>query len=151
MSLADGIHERSERKTLRRAGVPIAEVLMAWRRHRAFAKQDAFVKAWKTAWGDGCRRRWEGGSRDELPYLQDDHRAAWVAGWQWADAHPDRRRQGGPLVRGYRRSTDRRGRFARRGLVGLTLVGVAGWWWRRRGLTRTRHVSLPAHTDDSRP
>jgi hypothetical protein len=150
MSVADERHERRVRKTLLRAGVPIAEVLMAWRRRRAVAKQDAFVNAWKTAWSEGCRRRWEGGTRDEPSDAPDYYRAAWVAGWQWADVHPDRRRQGGTL-RGYRRSTDRRARFARRGLVGLTLVGVAGWWWRRRGLNRSERAPLLGRSDDSKP
>lgn len=144
----------SERDTLIHAAVPAAGVFTTWRRRRAAAKQDAFVKAWKTAWTDGCRRRWEGGPRDEPSYAQDDQRAAWLAGWQWADAHPDRRQQSGPLVRGYRRSTDRHARFARgarRGIVGLTLVAVGRWWWRRRGLARPEPVSSPQHMGDSGP
>ena len=43
----------------------VAEVVPTWRRRRAAAKQDAFVKAWKTAWTEGCHRRWEGGPRNE--------------------------------------------------------------------------------------
>ena len=116
------------------AAGPIARVVATWRRRRETAAQDAFVQAWKTAWAEGCRHRWEGGSRGAPSHVQDDQRAAWVAGWHWADAHPDRRRPDGPSLRGYRRSTDRRARLARtarRGLVGLTLVAAARWWWRR--------------------
>ena len=140
------------RDTLRQAGMPGAGVLTAWRRRRAVAKQDAFVEAWKTAWSDGCRRRWEGGPRDEPSYSQDDQRAAWVAGWEWADAHPDRRRQSGPLVTGYRRSRDRRAQFARgarRGIAAFALVAVARWWWRRRGLARPGPVPSLERPDDS--
>ena len=142
------------RDALLHAGMPVAGVLSAWRRRRAVAKQDAFVEAWKTAWCEGCHRRWEGGPRDQPAYAQDHQRAAWVAGWEWADAHPDRRRPSGPLVRDYRRSADRRARFARgarRGIAGLALVAVARWWWRRRDLARPGPISSLEHTDDSKP
>jgi hypothetical protein len=138
---------------LLQAGMPVAGVFTAWRRRRAVAKQDAFVEAWKTAWSDGCRRRWEGGPRDEPPYSQDEQRAAWVAGWEWADAHPDRRRQSGPLVTGYRRSMDRRAQFARgarRGIAAFALVAVARWWWRRRGLARPGPLPSLEPPDDSK-
>ena len=138
----------------------VGQVLQTWRRRRAVAKQDAFVEAWKTAWTDGCHRRWEGVARDAVPRLHDDQHAAWLAGWQWADAHPqwervhpDRRRRGSPLDSD-RPDTDHRSRLARgarRGVAGLALLAVAGWWWRRRGTARLARVSsLPAlpHQDD---
>ena len=120
------------------------QVVRRWRRHRAAARQDAFVEAWKNAWTEGCHHRWQGGPRDEAPNVTADQRAAWLAGWQWADAHPNRRRDDPPVVRDYRRSTDRRSRLARgtrRGIAGLTLLAVARWWWRRQNVARPGPVS----------
>jgi hypothetical protein len=129
----------------------VGEVFKTWRRRLAAGKQDALVEAWKTAWTEGCNHRWQGGPRDEAPNSQDDQRAAWLAGWQWADAHPDRRRPGDSPVRGYRRSTDRRARLARgarQGFAGLMLLAVARWWWRRRGIDRIRAAASRDHGDD---
>ena len=130
----------------------VGEVLTAWRRRRAASKQDAFVEAWKTAWTEGCNRRWQGGPRDEIPYAQDDdQRAAWLAGWQWAEAHPDRRQRDGSPARGNRRSTDRRARLtrgARQGVAGLMLLAVARWWWRRRGIARPGRTASLEQRDD---
>ncbi len=98
----------------------VGQVFRTWRRRRAAAKQDAFVEAWKTAWTEGCHRRWQGDLRDAVPRVQDDQHAAWLAGWQWADAHaqwadahPNRRRRSSSPDGGFRPSTDRRARLAR--------------------------------------
>ncbi len=116
----------------------VGKVFTTWRRRRIAAKQDAFVETWKTAWAEGCHHRWQGGSKDDAPDLYDYQRAAWLAGWQWADAHPDRR-QDSPPAADYRRNADRRARLARgtrRGIAGLTILAVARWWWRRRSALR---------------
>src|SRR5262245_22316451 len=94
-------------RLVHRAAV-VGQAIRTWRRRREANRQDAFVKAWKAAWTEGCQHRWRGGMRGDVPYVQEDQRAAWLAGWQWADTNPDRRRQGGPPARGYRRSTDSR-------------------------------------------
>ena len=68
--------------------VRVGQVLAAWRRRRAVAKQDAFVLRWKTAWAEGYHDARQGVPRTTVPYGQDDQRAAWLAGWQWAENHP---------------------------------------------------------------
>ena len=103
-------------------------------------------------WTEGCHAAGRA-AREELLRARQSTRG-WVAGWEWAEAHPDRRRQSGPVVRGYRRSTDRRARLARgarRGIAGLTLLGVGGWWWRRRSRGRTGPESSQQHINDSGP
>jgi ribosome modulation factor len=125
--------------------VQVGQVLAAWRRRRAVAKQDAFVLRWKTAWAEGYRHARQGLPTTAVPYVQDDQRAAWHAGWQWAASHPtpdhmmDRGTDPG----------DRRARLARgarRGITGLVLVAAARWWWRRRA-ARTGAASLEAMND----
>jgi hypothetical protein len=133
---------------LLRTAERVGRAFGTWRRRRAAAKQDAFVEAWKTAWADGCHSRWQGGLRDEVPYDHEDQRTAWLAGWQWADTHPDRRHRESAPTRGYRRSTDFRTRLARgarRGAAGLTLMAFARWWWRRRG--DAQPGTIPDHLD----
>jgi ribosome modulation factor len=134
--------------------VRVGQVFRTWRRRRAVAKQDEFIEA--MAWTEGCNRRWRGDPRDIVPYVQDEQRAAWLAGWQWADAHPSRRRQSGQPGKGSRRGADHRARLARgarRCVAGLTLLAVARWWWRRRGIARPGGVSASvknAETDSDR-
>ena len=133
--------------------VGVGQVLAAWRRRRAVAKQDAFVLRWKTAWTEGYHDARQGVPRATVPYGQDDQRAAWLAGWQWAEDRPTLDRPDYLVERGIRRSADRRARLARgarRGITGLTLVAVARWWWRRRA-TRPGPASSPAAMDDSEP
>jgi hypothetical protein len=131
----------------------VGKVFRTWRRRRIAARQDAFVEAWKNAWSEGCHRRWQGGSQDEAPDVYDYQRAAWLAGWQWADAHPDRR-QDSPPATDYRRSADRRARLARgtrRGIAGLTILAAARWWWRRRSAIRAGRVSEETLEPQSSP
>jgi ribosome modulation factor len=46
------------------------------------------VEAWKAAWEKGRNDRMTGKSRDSNPYWRDPRKAAWLAGWVWADSAP---------------------------------------------------------------
>jgi hypothetical protein len=118
-----------------RAAAQVGRILGTWRRRRVEARQDALVDAWKVAWTDGCHRRWQGASRDEVPYKSGAQRDAWHAGWQWADRHPDRRDPSRTWPAGDRRRPDptvRLTRVATRGAAGLTILAAARWLWHRR-------------------
>jgi len=68
-----------------RAATWIGSTLGQWRRRRASAKDDAFVNVWKGAWQEGCDARLAGGSQDANPHRRNPRKAAWLAGWAWAD------------------------------------------------------------------
>ena len=110
-----------------------------WRGRRAGATDDAFIKAWEAAWADGWQRRWQGSLQDAVPYAHEALRAAWLTGWQWADAHPDRVQPIHLSTQGDRRRRVSRVRFARTvrgGLAGLAILTIARWWWHRRRTVR---------------
>ena len=70
-----------------RAATWIGSTLGQWRRRRASAKDDAFVDVWKGAWQEGCDARLAGASQDENPNKRNPRKAAWLAGWSWADTN----------------------------------------------------------------
>jgi hypothetical protein len=116
-----------------RVATQAGRMLGAWRRRRLAAKQDAVVETWKAAWTEGCEQRWQGATKDAVPYKRGDRRSAWEAGWLWADGNPDRRDPDGLLNGGQRRPAGqtRLARAARRGATGLTLLAAARWLWSR--------------------
>jgi hypothetical protein len=69
-----------------RAATWIGSTLGQWRRRRASAKDDAFVDLWKSAWQEGCDARLGGAPQDANPNKRNPRKAAWLAGWSWADA-----------------------------------------------------------------
>lgn len=68
-----------------RAATWIGSTLGQWRRRRASAKDDAFVNLWKSAWQEGCDARSAGAFEDANPHRRNPRKAAWLAGWAWAD------------------------------------------------------------------
>jgi hypothetical protein len=77
--------------TIVRAAEWFGRTLGQWRRERAGRRDDAYIKAWKGAWTEGCEARWHGAERSPLPYKRNPQKDAWTAGWLWADTQPDRR------------------------------------------------------------
>ena len=63
----------------------IGTTLGRWRRRRASKKDDAFVQVWKSAWQEGCEARLAGAKQDANPKKRNPQKAAWLAGWAWAD------------------------------------------------------------------
>ncbi len=43
------------------------------------------MNLWKSAWQDGCDARLAGVSQESNPNRRDPKKAAWLAGWAWAD------------------------------------------------------------------
>jgi hypothetical protein len=68
-----------------RAATWIGSTLGQWRRRRASAKDDAFVDVWKGAWQEGCDARLAGAPQEGNPHRRNPRKAAWLAGWAWAD------------------------------------------------------------------
>jgi ribosome modulation factor len=69
-----------------RAATWIGSTLGQWRRRRASAKDDAFVDLWKGAWQQGCDARLAGSSQEANPHRRNPRKAAWLAGWAWAES-----------------------------------------------------------------
>ena len=75
---------------------------------RTERRDDAYIRAWKAAWVQGCESRWRGQTREAVPHRSGPEHDAWLAGWAWADTQPDRRDASRPASRAHarRRSTD---------------------------------------------
>jgi ribosome modulation factor len=71
-----------------RAATWIGTTLGRWRRRHQSVRDDAFVDAWKAAWEEGYKDRLAGEARERNPYRRDPRKAAWLAGWVWADSVP---------------------------------------------------------------
>jgi hypothetical protein len=71
-----------------RAATWIGRALGRWRRRHRSVRDDAFVDAWKAAWKEGYNNRTAGVARARNPYSRDPGKAAWLAGWIWADSVP---------------------------------------------------------------
>jgi ribosome modulation factor len=71
-----------------RAATWIGTALGRWRQRQQSVRDDAFVDAWKAAWEEGYKDRTKGAARELNPYRRDPRRAAWLAGWVWADSVP---------------------------------------------------------------
>jgi ribosome modulation factor len=71
-----------------RAATWIGTILGRWRRRQQSVRDDAFVNTWKAAWEEGCKAREAGKGQELNPYRRDPRKAAWLAGWAWADSVP---------------------------------------------------------------
>jgi ribosome modulation factor len=71
-----------------RAATWIGTALGRWRRRHQSVRDDAFVDAWKAAWEEGHKDRMAGAARELNPYRRNPRKAAWLAGWVWADSVP---------------------------------------------------------------
>jgi hypothetical protein len=86
----------------------LGRALGKWRRGRSARRDDAFIRAWKAAWVQGCEARWHGQMREAVPHRNGPEHDAWLAGWAWGDTQPDRRDASRPASRAHprRRATD---------------------------------------------
>jgi hypothetical protein len=84
--------DRASPPAIVRAAAWIGRTLGRWRRRRLESKHDAVIAAWKAVWAEGCAARWAGQPQSSVPHRRGRARDAWLAGWAWADTHPDRRR-----------------------------------------------------------
>jgi hypothetical protein len=105
---------------------------------------DAFVDVWKKSWLAGADACWRNQSSTN-PNAQDPERAAWQAGWSWAQANPDRRKkQAQRLAHPGRRATDPTRPVARAVKIGAWGIGgiglLAASRWALRFLLRERTV-----------
>jgi hypothetical protein len=75
----------SRRSRVIKTATWIGSTLGRWRRRRASAKDDAFVELWKNAWQEGCDARLAGAPQESNPKRRNPQKAAWLAGWAWAD------------------------------------------------------------------
>jgi hypothetical protein len=120
-----------------------------WRQRQRARAQDAFVGLWKEAWVQGCESAWAGG-RPEVPRrLNGTQRAAWTAGWTWAQKQPDRRQSSREIAKvgGRRRADIRRPlvNAAKGGAAGLLAFAAARWLMgARRAVGRTATPDPPA-------
>jgi len=96
---------------------------------------DAFVELWQKSWMAGAAACWAKHS-SENPNPKDPARAAWQAGWKWAENRPNRRTQHHlRLAHPNRRATDPErwvSRPVKIGAFGVGLFAAAGWVWRLR-------------------
>ncbi len=97
---------------------------------------------WKKAWVQGCESAWAGRPAGVPSGLSEQQRAAWRAGWTWAQTQPDRRRATSQIwLRNGRRSADARlVRAAKGGAAGLVVYAATRWLM---GKTRTAAVAPP--------
>ena len=79
------------RDRLIRAATWVGDRLGRLRNRRVAARQDAYVRAWKAAWAEGCDARRQSVPEDAVPHKPGPARDAWRAGWQWADRDAARR------------------------------------------------------------
>ena len=94
---------------------------------------DAIVAAWKHSWIEGAEARWHAKPVNDNTHATDRERAAWEAGWRWADQNPDRRNHDtSRLAHPHRRANDSTKRFTRALQVGA--AGVTVFW-----ISRTLH------------
>jgi hypothetical protein len=104
-----------------------------WRRRHESPdpEPDALVAAWKAAWLDGANTAWAPDRPATNPHPDGMARAAWDAGWKWAEQHPDRRANRAPrFAHPLRRATDSTlsasvRRAAAVGATGLTLYAIS--------------------------
>ena len=89
------------------------------------------VAMWKAAWLKGTNAAWSPRRPARNPYKDEMERAAWDAGWKWADQNPDRRTNRAPrFAHPRRRATDLTlaasfRRAAAVGATGVTLYAIS--------------------------
>jgi hypothetical protein len=115
--------------------------MVEWRRHLIFAAQNAYVEAWQSAWTTGCAARWQGQAFRTRPYRDQAMSNAWIAGWNWADAQPNRRknRRTNPSWVTHR-NVERRAlrRTAIGGMLGLGVIAIVRWVLQQRPAASVR-------------
>ena len=124
-----------------RGAILAGRISGSWRHRQRARAQDAFVLVWKRAWVQGCEAAWAGRSSLPPAEMGERQRAAWAAGWLWAQTQPDRRRVSRDSWRlGGRRSADAQRplvRAAKGGAVGLIVYAATRWLMgARRSSTR---------------
>ena len=112
-----------------RGAVAVGRLAGAWRQRQRVRDQDAFVLLWKEAWVQGCETAWAGRPSYVPSGLSEPQRAAWSAGWTWAQTQPNRRRAASRMwPRNGRRSADARlVRAAKGGAAGLVVFAATRW------------------------
>jgi hypothetical protein len=138
---------RENPSLLVRGAVLIGRIAGGWRQRQRVRDQDAFVQLWKDAWVQGCETAWAGHQAAVPAGLSEPQRAAWRAGWTWAQTQPDRRRSTSQIwPRNGRRSADARlVRAAKGGAAGLVVFAATRWLM---GQSRSAPVVAP---DDTLP
>jgi hypothetical protein len=106
-----------------------------------------FVETWKRSWLAGADARWASPSPVN-PHTEDPMRAAWEAGCEWANGHPDRRKNTHlRLAHPRRRSTDAKPRLpsaVKAGAIGLGIFALSRWAWQRlRTRSSAEHPRSP--------
>jgi hypothetical protein len=117
------------------------QIAGAWRQRQQAKAQDAFVLQWKEAWVRGCESSWAGQPSAAPKQLSDSQRAAWTAGWTWAQTQPNRRHSStAKATRHGRRSADapRLVRAAKGGAAGLVMFAATRWLIARSRLAAVR-------------
>jgi hypothetical protein len=73
-----------------RMSIKVGTAIGRWQRRRAARRDDVLVEKWKVAWAEGSDACRAGIPQDKVPHRRSPRRAAWLAGWQWAErsAHP---------------------------------------------------------------
>jgi hypothetical protein len=137
------------RSVLLRGAILAGRITGTWRHRQHARAQDAFVLVWKKAWVQGCEAAWAGRSSSPPAEMGERQRAAWGAGWTWAQTQPDRRRVSRDnWKQGGRRSADAQRplvRAAKGGAVGLIVFAAARW------LMGARRSSTESSSSQVRP
>jgi hypothetical protein len=101
------------------------------RREPPPVQPDAVVATWKAAWVRGANAAWGPHRPVANPYHTEMERAAWQAGWKWAELNPDRRTNRVPRFAHPRRRamdssmTASLKRAAAVGATGVTLYAIS--------------------------
>jgi hypothetical protein len=111
---------------------PLRNLVGHWRRRWIAAAQAAYVDAWQAAWREGCAAGFAGEPARARPYRLSSQSEAWMAGWSWGHAQPDRRNRTrlDPNWAARRRHQERRRslmRVAKGGVFSVAVVAVATW------------------------
>jgi hypothetical protein len=114
-----------------RGAVLVGRLAGGWRQRQRARVQDAFVLLWKEAWVQGCETAWAGLPASAPSGLAEPQRAAWTAGWTWAQTQPNRRQAANEKnwTRQKRRSADvpKLRRAVKGGAAGLVVFAAARW------------------------
>jgi hypothetical protein len=73
-----------------RLAIQAGATIGRWQRRLAARRDDALVEKWKAAWAEGSNAYSAGSPQGQVPYRRSMRRAAWLAGWQWAEQQAGR-------------------------------------------------------------